>query len=166
MTPDDVDDLRQLADLYRQTSPPEPSEAAWAEVFARVPSPAPRAPRGAGWWGPIVGAAALAAVASLALLVRAPAGPLAAADDEGPWEVALASEVQILRSGTDDADRLALGPRPQMGEFAVATAEEIVVVKAEDNPDGETTPTLDTGGPLSVIDWAGGRGDPPPRPTP
>ncbi len=166
MTPEqDEDGLHQLAALYRQNPPADPSEGAWDAVLGRVaaalPAPAPASPprvppRGAGGWGPLAGAAAVAAVVSLALLRETPR-PTPPGDDDGPWEVATAAEVQILGVTPSEADQLALVGRPQMGEFAVASFDEIKVLHAEPNPDGETRPELDTAGPVPVIDWAARR---------
>jgi hypothetical protein len=162
----DEAELRQLADLCRRSPLPMPTEEDWAGALARVEEALPprRPQAGAGWWGPLAGAAAVAAVVSLALLRQAPAPPAPApAADDGPWEVASASEVQILGVVPAEADLLALG-RPTMGDFTMAAPDDIKVLNTEPNPDGETRPELDLTGPLPVIDWAAQRDGREPEP--
>lgn len=146
------DDLRQLADLLRAHEPPTPSQAAWQQVFDRVASalPAKQDPRGAGWWGPVCGAALVAAVLGLAVLLPPPPSDPAQPADEVPFAVAATGEIFILKADPADADRIALG-QPVMGAFEVTAPGEVVMVGAEANPDGLTAPRLHRSGRVTMI---------------
>jgi hypothetical protein len=154
MSPTDYEeeDLRQLAELYQAHPPQAPSEEAWAKVLEGIhralPARPAAPPAGAGWWGPLMGVALVAASVAVAVFFPPPPrpevekpGPLVRVEEEGPFAVASAAEIFILHADPNDADLIALG-QPMMGAFEVASSGEVNLDWAPQNPDGVTAPRL------------------------
>jgi hypothetical protein len=134
---DDLE-LEALARLYREHAPVEPSavdwDRTWQRIEARLPGIQPRRRWGWSFLAGIVATAA--AVFGGILLARVlwstTPGELPpvvqqrtpAVEDDEPYPVALASEVNIIRIDPNDADRIVMG-QPLMGDIEFATPEEI-----------------------------------------
>ena len=144
----EAEDWRRLADLWRETAPPDPGPAAWEATRARVaaalrPRPMPvvsPAHARRGRLRPLWAAAALtaAAAALAAVLIRPPA------PDEEPFQVVSAGDVNIVRIEADDADGVVVGQQ-LLGDVELATADDVRVLEVEHHPED---------GPLARLDEA------------
>jgi hypothetical protein len=139
---EDVEAQRRLTRIFRDTAPPEPTEAAWHAVLARLEgppqSPAPGRPgtglRFAAW--AVAALAATAAAVWLTLTLFQPQG--------GPEVVRKAPR------GPERREELVKAPRPEPAEvepFAVATADEVEILSIR----GADTGTLVVG----ELPWSG-----------
>ena len=168
----DLNAQRRLAQLWQATTPPEPSEAAWQDVLARLeplPATAERGRRGPGLRFAAWAVAALAATAAavwLALALFPPgAGPeiarqrprdleqrkpplpaTPAAEPMEPFAVATADEVEILSIGGADTGTVAVGEMPLSGPMLLVQAGEVEVQHVE--------PEVRTGANGSPMLWA------------
>ncbi len=127
----EVEAVRRLARLCKDAAPPEPSEAAWADVLARVeaalPAAAARRPTPRRRIGilPWVGAAAAAAAAlflAVAWWQAAVPGPAGE-----PLPVVSADDVEILGMDAGDVGALVVGRLPVLGPLVLASAADIIV---------------------------------------
>jgi anti-sigma factor RsiW len=157
---DDLQAQRRLTRLCRATPPPEPSEAAWGHVLARlerVPlTPDGGAPGRPGYglrfvaWAAALAATAAAVWLALALLLpgdgpklarQAPRGPerrqapfkaprVVPAEVE-PFAVATGDEVEILSIKGADTSTLVVGELPLSGPVVLVQAGEVEVQRVE-----------------------------------
>lgn len=123
---DDIDDHRDLTEMCGDTTAPEPADAAWAGVLARIEGAVPTGPRRGRsrglfpWLTGVAAAGLLIAVLPVAERpARRPASvvPFSLPDADGV-------EVESLRDA--DRDLLIVGhpPRPRL---RLATADDIVI---------------------------------------
>jgi hypothetical protein len=137
---DRSDAERWLDQIWLKTTPPAPSEEAWAAVLARIEaalpaagsSPAvPRPPRRRPAWL-LFGAGGLSAAAAVLLFVflgifgPRPPGPAPKPDGE-PWPVAADSDVEIISMDGGDVSALAVGRPPQTGPLELASLDEVLI---------------------------------------
>jgi hypothetical protein len=158
---DDLEAQRRLRRLCRATTPPEPSEAAWSHVLARLQQ-LPRTPAGgapgrpgyglrfAAWAVAALAATAAAVWLSLALLrpaggpelVRqAPRGPerrevpfkvpRPVPVEVEPFAVATGDEVEVLSIKGADTSTLVVGELPFSGPMVLVQAGEVEVQRVE-----------------------------------
>jgi hypothetical protein len=131
--PEMVDELaghRRLADLWRQSSPAEPTEDVWAAELGRLHAALPARPTRR--WGSVAGAAAVAAAVLLAVsLLRRSGSP-----DAEPFPVVAGHELQILGLNADDADGLVVGTPPVQGPLVLAEVGDVRVVDIAADTDG------------------------------
>src|SRR5262245_33986777 len=111
---DEVEAQRRLARLWQDGGPPEPSEAAWSDVLARVEATLPdarraaRRKRSAGLvW--LAGLSAAAAVAAAVLLAVAWWQPGEQEPDVATLPVASADDVEIISMDAADIPALVVG---------------------------------------------------------
>ena len=137
-----VADLDRLRALCRSVPPPEPEDAAWTAVLARIhdgvrASPVRLAPVGAasraapGRRWAVVG---LAAAALIAVLLARPVGrkaPSPQPPSEEPFPVAEAGDVDIIRIDARDVAGLVVGEPPVSGELVFAQQEDVRVVECK-----------------------------------
>jgi anti-sigma factor RsiW len=162
----EVEAERHLLRLYRETPAPEPTPAAWEECRARLQAalPLPEATgtgrKGGSRWvvGLLVGLLTAAAVLGGMFLARplwpvngrAPQNPaLVPAEDEGPFAVATAQEINIISMDAIDADAILLGP-PLMGSFELAEPEDIELLAVGPHPAHGRRPQV-ADGPVAMI---------------
>jgi anti-sigma factor RsiW len=172
----EADSLRHLVRLYREHPAPEPAGPAWQAALGRIeaglaarpaPTPAPRP----GWrWRLLAGLVAAAAIGGV-LLARAlwPApqaepgpvevGPvaLAPAEDEEPFPVATAGEVNIIGMDPNDADRVLVGVPLMPASIELVGMEEVQIVGVEPDPEEGRMPHVggSAGGPMIIVARAG-----------
>jgi hypothetical protein len=155
----DLEAQRALTRLWQATTPPEPSEAAWADVLARLervpPAPATGPARSArrlalAAWVTAALAAAAAAVWLAVVWFRAgtdpqlvhqgPPGPgprhpeaKRVPDPElvEPFPVATSDEVEILSIPGADTVTLVVGELPLQGPMVLVAAGEVEVMRVE-----------------------------------
>lgn len=161
---------RHLRWIWDETAPPEPGEAAWRRLLARLPAeparkPVPRGLVGAGWIAAGVAAAAVALFFAFRGPVEqpdvpAPPGPpaVAALDDGVPFEVASADEIEVLSVEGADTHTLAvrglsvrallelLGP----GEMTLMRPAADAAIQVRN--DGQTAPVIWARTDLEMID--------------
>ena len=151
MNPQGDEELRQLAELCRRHPPDDPGDTAWAGMSDRIAAALPRVPRAPRWDLRLAGVAA-ASVLAFVLLGRSwlpdPVEP--EPDEEEPFPVAVASEINIISMDAGDADRVAMG-KPLLGRFEVATADEVKVEQMEPNPEDGAWPEVRREGGLAMI---------------
>ncbi len=148
-----VEAQRRLDRLWHATTPPEPTEAAWADVFARLeylPLPPPeRSPARRlrpFVWGAATLAASAAAVWFLTAYLDGPATPDAIvhkvsrerreapplpAPPIEPFPVAVGDEVEILSVKGADTGTLVVGSLPVPGPIELVRSGEIEITQAE-----------------------------------
>ncbi len=151
---DDAEAGRRLVRLFRDQAPPEPSPAAWHDTLQRIhaglsgpsPSRAPGKP-----WRVVLGLLAAAALLGGVLLAgrywpraerpdqpdfaREDSRKLPPGDeDDEPFAVVTAGEVNIISVHAGDADRLVMD-QPLMGSLDFAAPEDIEVVKVGPDPE-------------------------------
>ena len=136
-------DLLRLRSLCRSVLPPEPDEATWQTILARVHAsvdgPAGRGRSSRPLWG-IVGLTA-AAVILASLLTRSlwktsvpvPASTPAPRAEE-PFPVAEADDVNIVSMDARDVAGLVVGEPPVSGTLEFARPEDIRVIRCERCP--------------------------------
>jgi hypothetical protein len=160
----DHSDDHDLLPLFRESAPAELPEATWnatlARIHERVSTPArpPLRPR----WGfrLLVGFTAAATAAALAGVWLIPpwltpqpdrsivVTPAPGEDDE-PFPVALAREVNIISVHPRDADAIVMGA-PLLGSLEWAESEDIEVIDADPHPVDGQVPWLEEG-PVPMI---------------
>src|SRR5262245_22778774 len=141
-----VADLDRLRALCRSVPPPEPEDAAWTAVLARIhdgvrASPVRLAPGGAArlaspWrrWA-VVGLAAAAAL--IVVLLARPLwrkAPSPQPPPEEPFPVAEAGDVDIIRIDARDVAGLVVGEPPVSGELIFVRQEDVHVVECQRCP--------------------------------
>ena len=165
---------RELQKLWLDTTPAEPSEAAWQDALARIETRrhAPGAVPARGWPWLALGAGFCAAsvlvmigVGVLRLLppngppvpvVVAPKVPPAAPnkDEVEVFEVALASEISILRVEGADTGSLVVGVPPVVGPLELADPGEVRVVNVRPDARHNMAPNRQQDGPRRPMFWA------------
>jgi hypothetical protein len=144
---------RQLLALFRDNPPPEPDSATWDDVLGQIHEalrpcahPTPRPPS-AGFrrrWGTrlLLGLFTTAAMIAGVLVARpllpgVPAKPIlareVAVEDNEPFPVVSADDVNILSVDACDADSLVMGP-PLIGSFAVAESNDVEILSVGSVP--------------------------------
>lgn len=149
----DDSELDSLARLYRDHPPPEPN---WGPTLAGIESRLARdLPPNRRWRIHLVVGLLTTAAAIFGGLVLArplwqsavkdnvdrsqtPVAQVAVEDDE-PYPVALASEVNIIAMDPKDADRIVMGVS-LLGSFELVDPEDIEIVHVEPHPDAGWTP--------------------------
>jgi hypothetical protein len=148
--PEHDDDLRQLVDLYRRHTPPEPSALAWQRVCRAVQhATCPVRPTRTWRSLVVVAAVVLFAIGTYALWPSAPnaeapqARVILPIDDAHPepFAVAASHEIHILAIDVADADRVLLG-RAVLGSLEFASAGEIEIVDVLPDPIEGTLPIM------------------------
>jgi len=151
-----ADHLEQLARLYRDHAPPEPPGPAWQSVLSRIEqrlAAPPAQPRWSARLRLIAGViATAAALVTGVVLARAlwtgqnpeigRVVPRPADDDEEPFPVVTAGDVNIIRVNAGDVDRVIVG-ESLLSPFEFASADDIVVMDVEPNWDEGTMPRLE-----------------------
>jgi len=145
-------DLLRLRRLSQAALPPEPEEAAWHAVLARVHASIEgqtgprRSPRPL--WG-IVGLTAAAGIlaAILARSLWTTSGPLPtpAPRAEEPLPVVEAGDVTIVSMDARDVAALVVGELPVAGELVFARPEDIRVIRCERCPHSGRLARLEPG---------------------
>ena len=165
-----LEDYRRLAQLWRDTTPPDLDAGAWSELDERL-AVVPLAPPGLvrrRWL--VRGAAALAAVAAtiaLAIwvgsgrpaapqLVQTPPKQSAAvpAPPIEPFPVATASEVTILRVEGEDTQTLVVGELPLHGPLELAGPGEVALTSVQPDARDRMLPHVRIGGAHRPMIWA------------
>jgi anti-sigma factor RsiW len=171
-------EARRITRLYSDHPPAEPSDRAWQGALAAIEDALarPRVPARPRWpLRLVLGLTAAAALLAGVVLARSlwtarpPEQPLRevvegprveppAPEDEEPFPVAAAGEVNVLSIDAADADRVLMG-QPLFGTFEVASPEDIEIVEMEPHPEDGRMPRLQRGPevPMIVVASAGGR---------
>jgi len=156
----ELSQLRQLKQLWRDTTPPSPPPEVWLQMLAEVETVRPRSVRAGAWRR---GAAACAAVAaSIALLASiwwstrpATVQPLGPANEEdAPFAVAAAQEVEIMNVEGADTHTLVVGELPVKGPLELAAAGEVTVTSVQPAARDNMMPEVYVQGPGRPMIWA------------
>ncbi len=126
----EVEEFHRLSALWQRYAPPEPSPAAWASALARIETARPFRQPVPEWRvrRPAWAFAAFAAAALLVVMLGRSLSP-EAPDDEEPFPVATASEVNIVSMDAHDADAL-VGHPPVLANLEFAGHEDVRLLNA------------------------------------
>jgi hypothetical protein len=165
----EVEALRNLTQLWRDTPPPQPSDEAWStmgdQIAARLHER--RTPGRGGEtmprrWSPRFGlAVAAAAVLALVLLSKGHTPPAAA--EEELYLVVNADDVDILSIGGDACECLvaARPPVTHIDKCDLATQDDVLVLNLEPHWDGiQADPRFEDGAPMMFTPPAGWANEP------
>lgn len=152
--------LRQLKQLWRETTPPSPPPEAWLKMLAELEAVPPRS-SGAGKWRQLAAGFA-AAVACIALAVsiwwinRPTATQSIAVDDEEtqPFVVAAAHEVEIMNVEGADTHTLIVGELPVKGPLELVVPGEVTVTSVQPAARDNMMPEVYFQGPGRPMIWA------------
>ncbi len=140
----EVQSLRQLAGLWQEHTAPEPAPDAWdrtlraVENRLAVAAKPRRAPRAV-----LIGTGLAAACLVALLLARlfwpapAPVIPVPPDSDEEPYAVARPDEIVIVTMDPHNAPNLVVGRPPIGDELELAGINDITLVDAQANSDGQ-----------------------------
>jgi hypothetical protein len=148
-----ADQLEQLARLYRDHAPPEPAAPAWQSVLSgiekRLAAQAVQ-PRWSARLRLFAGLIATAAALVTGVVLARALWPspnddaivIVSVEEDEPFPVVTAGEVNIIRMNADDIDRVIVG-EALLSPFEFAAADDIVVMDVEPNWDEGTMPRLE-----------------------
>jgi hypothetical protein len=131
-----VEEVQRLTALWRKYLPPEPAPAAWAAALAHIEAARPFRPPVPAWRArPTWAYTGLAAAAVLAVVMLGrflwvgtpPTSPVS--DEDEPFPVALASEVNIVSMDPHDADAL-VGHPPVLSNLEFAGRDDVQLLDA------------------------------------
>lgn len=147
----ELSELRDLKKVFQDTSPPEPSAAAWDKVLAHLhtlPKPQVKRSRRYGW---ILAGCAAAAAVLLAVLLRG-----SPTRDEAIEEllVAAENEVLIVRVEGADTSTLVVGELPVTGTLELAAPGEIKLTILRPDPNDNMVPSVPTDANATPIIWS------------
>lgn len=128
--PDAGEDADALKKLWLDTTPAEPSEAAWRDTLARIEA---RRPQPSGRWLWFGAAASIMLIGASLGLLQALTPTQKVSDrvvhlpDVDVLPVALASEITILRFEGPDTDSVIVGEMPVSGELELADSGQVCI---------------------------------------
>jgi hypothetical protein len=154
-----LEDYRRLAQLWQDTTPPDPTAVAWQELDARLAAlQLARAPR------PVLRrlAAAVVLAAAMALAVWTGWPPPAAppvqktpiAESDEVLAVATAAEVTILRVEGEDTQTVAVGEMPVHGPLELAGPGEVTLTNVRPDARDRMMPHVRMDGDHRPMIWA------------
>ena len=132
---EDEHDLQRLRELFLSAGAPEPTEAAWRAVQARIDNlvPGVRTARRRRASRPVWALLGLTAAAALAgvLLTRSwwGGGAISTPEPEEPYPVVAADEVDIISMDARDVASLVVGEPPVSGELVFVKLEDVRVIE-------------------------------------
>ncbi len=161
-----LDDYRRLAQLWNDTTPPEPPAAVWDDLATQLAA-LPPAKAGRGRWLPRWTAALVAVAATVALALWLGWGrsdaPRVAQDRPMPapapapveaYPVATADEVVILRVEGEDTQTLVVGELPLHGPMELAGPGEVALTSVQPDARDRMLPDVRIGGAQRPMIWA------------
>jgi anti-sigma factor RsiW len=165
----EVESQRRLLRLWRETRPPEPLEAEWATVLARLEAALPAAApwvearqraaryRRALVWAAVVAASIAAVLVGRWLLNRStePGNPPGQDSPEAPFEVASDADVEIISIEGDDVSALVAGEPPVREPLVLALPGEVTVREVDPGGAG-SPPARGPDRPTAPMIWVGG----------
>jgi anti-sigma factor RsiW len=150
--------IRELKQLWQETTPPSPSSGAWQAALRKLANaPATLPPTRSRWRRSLGVATALAACIALVVtleILQRPAPPPTAPpqepvvlDDELPFPVAAAHEVEILNVEGADTHTLVVGELPLQGTLELASPGDVTVTSVEPAARDNMMPEIHLQGP-------------------
>jgi hypothetical protein len=159
----ELGEYRRLRQAWLDTTPAEPSPAAWEGVLEGIRAgQANPAPGRAGWsWWPVLSASVLAAsVACLVLVaafgsarVDAPIAPPLFVEEDAVFPVATANEVVILRVEGGDENTLVVGELPLQGPLELVGPGDVTLTSVQPDARDNMVPHF-VSGPGRPMFWA------------
>jgi hypothetical protein len=169
----DVEGQRRLLRLWQAALPPEPTEAEWGPVLARLQASIPSLPRArflrwggrrrswraVAWVAGALSAAAVAGVVARTTLLHQPPvqsvvpASSAPSDPIQPLMLVSADDIDIVSMDGDDDDALLVGEPPVTGPIVLASNGDIALAKAEPGKEGIPGVKMKEGvtGPMVVV---------------
>jgi anti-sigma factor RsiW len=150
-----IEEYRRLGQLWQSVRPPEPSPDAWAAALVRIEKELPpttplpsRWLRRPAWTFPALAAAAILGVVllgrSLGPLVPSTTSTNPALQDDEPFPIALAHEINIVGMDAHDADSL-VGHPPLSGSLEFAAPADVRLLNAQPHGDDGWVPRMGEG---------------------
>lgn len=153
---DDLADLPRLRELYQSVAPPEPGEAAWSAVHARISESVGRTRSPRPWWA--IAAGAVAAAIIILLLARTGLNttvPIPAPETvqrvEEPFPVVDPDDVTIISMDANDVAALVVGEPPIGDDLEFARPEDIHVIRCERCPFSGRAARLERGDEVPML---------------
>ena len=143
----EVQSLRRLDALWRQTAASEPSAAAWDKTLQEIESrlAAPKPTRAGLPTMRILGGIAAASVIGLLLARSFWPTPIAVTDsDDEPYPVATADEIVIISMDPRNEHNLVIGLPPVHGDLVLADSDDVELLDAKPNSEGQV-PNMNQG---------------------
>jgi hypothetical protein len=149
----EVESSSRLLSLFRDHPPADPSPAAWNDALHQIAARAERhRPRWQAWLLLTLATAAVVAAVTTAMFLPRPVAPIEMVgvtlppedDNDEPFPVAVAGEVNIVHMDARDADRVLIG-QPLLDSFDVVASEDIELVSVEANWEEGNMPHLKRG---------------------
>lgn len=148
--------IRQLKQLWLQTTPAAPSEEAWERLHAQARQLQPATPRHGSWRRKLAASVAIAACVTLAVALgwlrwagRTDLGP-----EVQPIPVATADEVEILNVDGADTHTLVVGLLPVQGPLQFAAPGDVSVTSVQPAARDNMMPDVHVQGPGRPMIWA------------
>jgi anti-sigma factor RsiW len=167
----EVESQRRLLRLWRETRPPEPTEAEWAAILTRLEAALPAASpalwvearqraaryRRALVWAAVAAASIAAVLVGRSLLNRStgPGNPPGQDSTETPFEVASDADVEIISIEGDDVSALVAGEPPVREPLVLALPGEVTVREVDLGGAG-SPPVRVPDRPTAPMIWVGG----------
>jgi len=156
--------IRQLKQAWQETSPPNPPPHVWPTMLAALECMPRRAGKANSSWRRVLGPA-LAVAASIALAAAwwwsNDSAPKPAADavtqiteEQEPFVVAAAHEVEILNVEGADTHTLVVGELPLQGSLELAAPGEVTVNSVQPAARDNMLPDVHVRGPGRPMIWA------------
>ena len=152
--------LRQLRQVWRQTTPPTPRPEVWLKMLAELEAAPRHSHRTANWRRRVLGFAAAAACIGLIAVLwwgqRPGPPPIATPNDPDdlPFSVAAAHEVEIMNVEGADAHTLVVGELPVKGPLELAVHGEVTVTSVQPAAWDNMLPEIHVQGPGRPMIWA------------
>lgn len=155
--------FRQFLRLWQQTTPQEPSNAVWNQMWRSIQSPAvPKPRRTASRWKPVAWVAGIAACLALVWVLAGNREPdkiklaekpiVKGAEEDEIFPVAVADEIRILRvEGRPYTQAMIVGQLPLDGPLELLENDEMSVTSIK--PDTRDRPLASVGKDRPII-WA------------
>lgn len=139
----ELEAMRRLQAMLRETAPAEPSAVVWQRALARATPAPPRRTRGAALW---VGAACV--------LLGFTLGAFFPAKPDEPWPVVGPRDVEILSVEGRDLTSVVVGRLPLEGDLTLADPGEVEVLSSPSVPNGPRVATVRVDAGLRPMIWA------------
>ncbi len=148
--------IRHLKQIWHETTPPAPAPRKWDAILPRLAGAPPESsPHRSAWrrtWGVAAAVAASVVVVVGLGISHRPGGPdskapVAVSEDEAPFPVAAAHEVEILNVEGADTHTLVVGELPLKGSLELASPGDVTVTSVQPAARDNMMPEIHVQGP-------------------
>ena len=151
--------IRQLKQLWQQTTPPSPPPQVWPPILAALECIPRQAHARPASWRRMIGvtiavAASIAVAFTLWFMQRSTPALAPIAEDDLPFSVAAAHEVEILNVEGADTPTLIVGQLPVKGSLELAGLGDVTVNSVQPASRDNMLPDVHVRGPGRPMIWA------------